>query len=144
MKENWRKNRTRTAEEWNLTLVGIAEMLPAAMLEGLSRAVTACGGWVLSHGAVSESCADIDFEFPRGQCMEIYSLLVATGVELSQEAHQQLTGLCHCTRQLDARELGHLDRGETSVAARVHLSVYAGEGAESFLGQAMGPMREAA
>ncbi len=136
-----REKRTRTAEDWNLTLVATSEALPARMLEGLSSAVVACGGWVLSHGAVSESCADIDFEFPRAQCMEIYSLLVATGVELSQEAHQQLTGLCHCTRQLGARQLDH---GEESAAARVHLSVYAGDGAEGFLGESMGAMREAA
>ena len=131
-----RDKRTKTAEEWNLMLVATTEARPAPMLEGLSRAITACGGWVLSHGSVSENCADIDFEFPRTQCIEVYSLLVAMGVELSLEAHQQLTGLCHCTRQLG--------EGAASAAARVHLSVYAGEEGEGFLGGAMEAMREAA
>ncbi len=131
-----RKNRTIPAENWNLTLVAIGESLPASLLDGLSLAVAASGGWVLSHGAVSDSCADIDFEFPRTLCVEMYSLLVATGLQLGQEAHRQLTGLCHCTCQLGDEE--------ASSSARVHLSVYTGEGAESFLAEAMGVMSEAA
>ncbi len=128
--------RTKQAQDWNLMLVATSEREPAPLLETLRNGVTTSGGWVLSQGKVSARCADIDFEFPRARCMEVYSLLVATGVELSQEAHQQLAELCHCTMQLN--------EGGQSAPARVYLSVYAGEGSESFLGQTMGSRTEAA
>jgi hypothetical protein len=38
------------------------------------------------------------FEFERQACVEIYSLLIAVGLELSQSAHIRFTELCQCTR----------------------------------------------
>ncbi len=123
-------------EDWNLMLVATSAASPELLLDRLSSVVVACGGWVLSKGAVSERCADMDFEFPRARCIDIYSLLIAVGVELDAEAHRQMTGLCHCTQ--------HVDDGSQSAAARVNLSLYAREGSEAFLGQSTGPLREAA
>ncbi len=124
-----------TPEDWNLILTAVTDMAPAAQLRQLSGAIVACGGWVLSQGAVSEQCADIDFEFPRARCVEIYSLLVVLGIALNAEAHAQMTGLCHCTQHADAQS--------QSEAARVNLSLYAREGSEGFLGESQ-PLREAA
>ncbi len=122
--------------EWNMVLVATCEGAPASLLETLDGALVACGGWVLARGAVSEHCADIDFEFPRTHSIEMYSLLVASGMELSTEAHGQLTELCQCTH--------HVGEEEGSVAARVHLSLYAEKASESFLNAAPGALREAA
>ncbi len=115
----------RPNEDWNLMLIATCELHPGELLEDLSLAIFACGGWVLSRGGISERCADIDFEFPRLQAVEIYCLLVAAGVELSVEAHQGLTALCQCTRQ------ARMDK--QSAAARINLTLYVRQGSESFL-----------
>jgi hypothetical protein len=38
------------------------------------------------------------FEFERQACVDIYSVLVAAGLELSQSGHIRITELCQCTR----------------------------------------------
>jgi hypothetical protein len=38
------------------------------------------------------------FEFERRSCVEIYSLLITAGLELSQNGHIRFTELCQCTR----------------------------------------------
>jgi hypothetical protein len=38
------------------------------------------------------------FEFERQACIDIYSVLIASGVELSQTGHIHFTELCQCTR----------------------------------------------
>ena len=122
--------------DWNLMMVATTPANPAGVLGGLSGAITACGGWVLTRGVVSEHCADIDFEFPRTHAVEIYALLVGSGVELSLEAHQGLTELCQCTR--------YVGEAERQSSARIHLSLYEAAGGEAFLGSSGEGMREAA
>jgi hypothetical protein len=38
------------------------------------------------------------FEFERQACVDIYSILIASGLELSQTGHLRFTELCQCTR----------------------------------------------
>jgi hypothetical protein len=38
------------------------------------------------------------FEFERQACLDIYSVLIAAGLELSQYGHIRFTELCQCTR----------------------------------------------
>jgi hypothetical protein len=38
------------------------------------------------------------FEFERQACVEVYSLLIAAGLELSQNGHIRFTELCQCTK----------------------------------------------
>jgi hypothetical protein len=102
--------------DWNLVLIASSPDGPERVLRFLSGAVSACGGWVLSHGSSGEECAEIDFEFPRANCVEIYSVLVATGVTLSQEAHMQLTELCQCT--------SYLLETKAYDVVRLHLTIY--------------------
>lgn len=122
-------------QTWDLMLIAVSEAAPSQLLEHLSHSISACGGWVLRHGAVSPRCADIDFEFPRLHAMEIYCLLVGSGVELSTQAHQQLSELCHCTWQV-----GHAKQAS---AARVNLTLYAREDGEAFLGEQPGALQAA-
>lgn len=44
--------------------------------------------------------AELDFEFARAACVEIYAVLIAAGLELSRDSHLQMADLCHCTRNL--------------------------------------------
>lgn len=127
-------------EDWNLVLIASlpdhAAGSVATTAAELHRSVIAAGAWVLQQGSVSPHCADFDFEFPRSLCFDIYASLVLSGIQLSAEAHSQLTGLCHCTLQLcewDRRQV-----------ARIHLSIYAGEGAEAFLGDLRATHNQAA
>jgi hypothetical protein len=64
----------------------------------LTGAILGCGGWVLSRGANDTGTVNMLLEFERQACMDIYSVLIATGLELSQSAHIRFTELCQCTR----------------------------------------------
>lgn len=120
-------NSRQPCSDWNLVLLATMPRFPRRVLDLLDRAVRETGGWVLRQGEVSEQCVDIDFEFPRLLCVEIYSALLATGMELCSDAHAQLADLSHCTQ--------HVSGDARCEVARIHLSIYAGEGAEAFVGQ---------
>jgi hypothetical protein len=52
------------------------------------------------------------FEFERQACVDIYSVLIAAGLELSQSGHVRFTELCQCTRnhhQDSGAEIASLD-----------------------------------
>ncbi len=103
--------------EWNFPLIATSSDDAERLSRYLSGAILACGGWILTRGTVGDACAEIDFEFPRANCVEIYSVLIAAGLTLSQEAHLKLTELCQCTRYLLAAK--SLD------VVRLQLTVYA-------------------
>jgi hypothetical protein len=73
---------------------------PSRAVKSLTGAILACGGWVLSRSASDTGLIDILFEFERRSCLEIYSILIAAGLELSQGAHIRFTELCQCTRMV--------------------------------------------
>jgi hypothetical protein len=116
--------------DWNLILLATSDQVSDELISGLGAAIRRSGGWILQSGEVSPHCVDIDFEFPRHLCTEIYSSLLTQGLELSPDAHTQLADLFHCTQYV-----GQSARQE---AARIHLSIYASDGAEAFLGSRSG------
>lgn len=65
----------------------------------LTGAVMACGGNVLSRRFDGIESAAIEFEFVRAICVEIYSILIAAGLDLSAQSHRTLAMLCQCTRE---------------------------------------------
>ena len=71
---------------------------PARLVQTLTGAILGCGGWVLSRGANDTGAVSMLFEFERHACLDIYSLLIAAGLELSQSGHLRFTELCQCTR----------------------------------------------
>jgi hypothetical protein len=73
---------------------------PGRTVKSLTGAILGCGGWVLSRSASDTGLIDILFEFERRSCLEIYSILIAAGLELSQSAHIRFTELCQCTRMV--------------------------------------------
>jgi hypothetical protein len=102
--------------DWNLLLIGSSPKGSESILGLLSGGVAACGGWVLSQNRNGHACSEIDFEFPRAKCVEVYSVLVAAGVTLSPEAHVQLTELCQCTKYLIDTRAFHI--------VRLHLTIF--------------------
>jgi hypothetical protein len=71
---------------------------PSRLVQSLTGAILGCGGWVLSRGANDTGIVNMLFEFERHACIDIYTVLIAAGVELSQNGHIRFTELCQCTR----------------------------------------------
>jgi hypothetical protein len=83
---------------WALQMKAVSIEEPGRLVQTLTGAILGCGGWVLSRGANDTGTINMLFEFERNACVEIYSLLIAAGLELSQSGHLRFTELCQCTR----------------------------------------------
>ena len=83
---------------WALEMKAISMEEPSRLVQKLTGAILGCGGWVLSRGANDTGMVNMLFEFERQACVEIYSVLVGAGLELSQHGHIRFTELCQCTR----------------------------------------------
>ena len=87
-------------EGWSLNLTALSADEPARLVRFLTGALLACGGWVLTRSTQGNQAAELDFEFARASCVEIYAVLIAAGLELSRDSHLQMAELCHCTKNL--------------------------------------------
>jgi hypothetical protein len=83
---------------WALQMKAISIEEPSRLVQTLTGAILGCGGWVLSRGANETGTISMLFEFERQACVDIYSVMIAAGLELSQSGHIRFTELCQCTR----------------------------------------------
>ena len=83
---------------WALQMKAVAVEEPSRLVQTLTGAILGCGGWVLSRGANDAGQINMLFEFERRACVDVYSMLIAAGLELSQAGHVRFTELCQCTR----------------------------------------------
>jgi hypothetical protein len=83
---------------WALQMRALSAEDPSRLVQSLTGAILSCGGWVLSRGANDSGMVSMLFEFERQSCVDIYSVLIAAGLELSQTGHVRFTELCQCTR----------------------------------------------
>ncbi len=83
---------------WAIQMKAISIEEPSRLVQTLTGAILGCGGWVLSRGANDSGTVSMLFEFERQACVDIYSVLIAAGLELSQNGHVRFTELCQCTR----------------------------------------------
>jgi len=83
---------------WALQMKAISMEEPSRLVQTLTGAILGCGGWVLSRGANDTGMVNMLFEFERHTCVDIYSIMIAAGLELSQNGHIRFTELCQCTR----------------------------------------------
>lgn len=90
---------------WAMEMKAVSQVEPSRLVCTLTGAILGCGGWVLSRGASDTGTINMLFEFERQSCVDIYSVLIAAGVELSQAGHIRFTELCQCTRN-QRRECG--------------------------------------
>lgn len=109
---------------WALQMKAISREEPGRLVKTLSGAILACGGWILSRSATDTGLIDILFEFERGSCLEIYSILIAAGLELSQAAHMRFTEVCQCTW------LARIDCSKEIVSVELEVQTFA-SGAET-------------
>jgi hypothetical protein len=77
---------------------GVSRVGPERLVQTLTGAILGCGGWVIRRGANNAGKVNLLFEFERQACVDIYSVLVAAGVELGESEHFRFTELCLCTR----------------------------------------------
>lgn len=97
---------------WAIQMKAISIEEPSRLVRTLTGAILGCGGWVLSRGANDAGTVSMLFEFERQFCVDIYSVMIAAGLELSQSGHVRFTELCQCTRshQQDCgREIASID-----------------------------------
>lgn len=90
----------------------------AALLQSLKQ----CGCWVEERVSVSPSRMDLCFEVPLSAADELYSGLVAAGVEFTREAHQVMTWLCTLRR--------YDPKGQRTVCVRMEMSFLEDYGVE--------------
>ena len=83
---------------WAMQLRAVSTEDPSRLVQALTGAIRGCGGWVLSRGANDSGTINMLFEFERQACIDIYSVLIGVGLELSQSGHIHFTELCQCTR----------------------------------------------
>ncbi len=83
---------------WAMQMKAVSTEEPSRLVQFLTGAILGCGGWVLSRGANDTGMVNMLFEFERQSCVDIYSVLIAAGVELSPSGHIRFTELCQCTR----------------------------------------------
>jgi len=87
-----------TTIPWAMQMKAISIEEPSRLVQTLTGAILGCGGWVLSRGASDTGTVNMLFEFERQVCIDIYSIMIASGLELSQSGHIRFTELCQCTR----------------------------------------------
>jgi hypothetical protein len=83
---------------WAMQMKAVSTEEPSRLVQFLTGAILGCGGWVLSRGANDTGMVNMLFEFERQACVDIYSVLIAAGLELSPNGHLRFTELCQCTR----------------------------------------------
>src|SRR5579863_6779549 len=100
MRLNWaeRDAGRSPAIPWALEMKAVSAEDPSRLVKTLTGGILGCGGWVLSRGASDSGTVNMLFEFERQACLDIYSVLIASGLELSQNGHMRFTELCQCTR----------------------------------------------
>jgi hypothetical protein len=112
---------------WAMEMKAISVEEPMRLVQSLTGAILGCGGWVLSRGANDCGIVSMLFEFERQACVDIYSLLIGAGLDLSQSGHIRFTELCQCTRSQDGEcgtEIASVDLEiQTFPAERVHSQV---------------------
>ena len=106
---------------WALEMKAVSVIEPARLVRTLTGAILGCGGWVLSRGATDTGVVNMLFEFERQSCIDIYSVLIAAGIELSQNGHVRFTELCQCTRN------HHSDCGDEIASIDLEIQTSSGE-----------------
>lgn len=85
---------------WAMEMKAICTEEPELLMQTLTSAILGRGGWVLFRCADESGVVNMFFEFERNACVDIYSLLTSSGVELGRSGHAQFAQLCQCTHSL--------------------------------------------
>jgi hypothetical protein len=112
---------------WAMQMRAVSMGDPSRLVQSLTGAILGCGGWVLSRGANDTGTINMLFEFERQACVDIYSVMIAAGLELSQSGHIRFTELCQCTRSHQR------DCGAEIASVDIEIQTYPVESAQGIL-----------
>jgi len=112
---------------WSLKLTALSADDPQRLVRLLSRVLLSCGSWILTRSTHGDDQAELDFEFARAGCIEIYAALIASGLELSRDSHQQMAELCHCTRNLIHTKAFDVARIDLVIYSRQSIQLRSGD-----------------
>jgi hypothetical protein len=100
------------------------------IVPALLETMAACGCWVLEQRALSPTITELCFEVQLRSVFELYSGLIATGVELTRDSHTCMTGLC-TVRDYNPRQA----KRRRIITVRLELSFLEQAGSEFDLGR---------
>jgi hypothetical protein len=79
------------------------------LLPTLTSAFADCGGWILDRKTLSSSTVEFRLEIQLRAVADLYSSIIASGLELTRAGHLGLTHLCTCRKNLlTPAELGQI------------------------------------
>jgi hypothetical protein len=79
------------------------------LLPTLTSAFADCGGWILDRKTLSPSTMEFSLEIQLRAVVDLYSSIIASGLELTRSGHLGLTHLCTCRKNLSApADLGQI------------------------------------
>jgi hypothetical protein len=79
------------------------------VLPTLTSAFADCGGWILDRKTLSPSTIEFRIEIQLRAVVDLYSSILASGLELTRAGHLGLTHLCTCRKNLSApADLGQI------------------------------------
>jgi hypothetical protein len=101
----------------SLNIQGFSYEERHGLLTALTSAFADCSGWILDCKALSPSTIEFRVEIQLRAVVDLYSSIIASGLELTRSGHLSLTHLCTCRKNLSAlADLGQV------VAIRIEIS----------------------
>jgi hypothetical protein len=70
------------------------------LLPTLTSAFADCGGWILDRKTLSPTTMEFHLEIQLRAVVELYSSILASGLELTRAGHLGLAHLCTCRKNL--------------------------------------------
>jgi len=84
----------------SLNIQGFSYEERHGLLPTLTSAFADCGGWILDRKTLSPSSMEFRVEIQLRAVMDLYSSIIASGLELTRSGHLGLTHLCTCRKIL--------------------------------------------
>ncbi len=79
------------------------------LLPTLTSAFADCGGWILDRKTLSPTTMEFRLEIQLRAVVDLYSSILASGLELTRAGHLGLTHLCTCRKNLStSADLGQI------------------------------------
>jgi hypothetical protein len=101
----------------SLDIQGFSYEERRGLLPTLASAFAECGGWILDRKTLSPSTMEFRIEIQLRAVLDLYSSILASGLELTRAGHLALTHLCTCRKNLSTpADLGQI------VAIRLEIS----------------------
>ena len=101
----------------SLNIQGFSYEERQGLLPILTSGFAECGGWILDRRTLSPTTMEFRVEIQLRAAVDLYSSILASGLELTRAGHLAFTHLCTCRKNLSTpAELGQV------VALRIEIT----------------------